>query len=114
VRRVSDLAFHDELAGKLAEDPLVGDVAAEKFHYIPTVTREPFHTTGRIDALIEDGRLFAGLPSAHGFNPETDRIMMCGSMEMIKQFAAYFEENGFTEGSNAAPGQFVIERAFVG
>ena len=48
------------------------------------------------------------------FDPETDRIMMCGSMEMIKQFAAWFEANGFTEGSNAAPGQFVIERAFVG
>ena len=28
VRRVSDLAFHDELVGKLADDPLVGDVAA--------------------------------------------------------------------------------------
>jgi ferredoxin--NADP+ reductase len=40
--------------------------------------------------------------------------MMCGSMEMIKQFAAYFEAEGFVEGSNAAPGAFVIERAFVG
>jgi ferredoxin--NADP+ reductase len=40
--------------------------------------------------------------------------MMCGSMEMIKQFGAYFEEQGFPEGSNAAPGAYVIERAFVG
>ncbi len=114
VRRVSDLAFHDELAGKLAEDPLVGDVAQEKFHYVPTVTREPFHTTGRIDALIEDGRLFAGLPSQHGFNPETDRIMMCGSMEMIKSLGAKFEDMGFPEGSNAQPGAYVIEKAFAG
>ena len=53
-------------------------------------------------------------PGAAKFDPETDRIMMCGSMEMIKDFAAFFEANGFTEGSNAAPGQFVIERAFVG
>jgi ferredoxin--NADP+ reductase len=114
VRRVSDLAFHDELAGKLAEDPLVAEQAATQFHYVPTVTREPFHNTVRIDKLVESGALFEGIPGEPRFNPETDRIMMCGSMEMIKQFGAFFEENGFPEGSNAAPGAFVIERAFVG
>ncbi len=115
VRRVSDLAFRDELSTKLAEDPLVAEQAATQFHYVPTVTREPFDgNTARIDKLVESGTLFEGVPGAAKFDPETDRIMMCGSMEMIKQFAAWFEENGFTEGSNAAPGQFVIERAFVG
>jgi ferredoxin--NADP+ reductase len=114
VRRVSDLAFHDELAGKLADDPLVAEQAATQFHYVPTVTREPFHNTVRIDKLVESGALFEGIPGDAKFNPETDRIMMCGSMEMIKQFGAFFEENGFPEGSNAAPGAFVIERAFVG
>ncbi|WP_112381841.1 ferredoxin--NADP reductase [Sphingomonas carotinifaciens] len=114
VRRVSDLAYHDELAARLADDPLVGEVAAEKFHYVPTVTREPFHTTGRIDALIESGRLFADLPSGHAFNPETDRIMMCGSMDMIKSLGAQFEAMGFPEGSNAQPGAYVIEKAFAG
>jgi ferredoxin--NADP+ reductase len=114
VRRVSDLAFHDELAGKLADDPLVAEQAATQFHYVPTVTREPFHNTVRIDKLVESGALFEGIPGEPRFNPETDRIMMCGSMEMIKQFGAFFEENGFPEGSNAAPGAFVIERAFVG
>jgi ferredoxin--NADP+ reductase len=114
VRRVSDLAFHDDLASKLAGDPLVEDQAAQQFHYVPTVTREPFHRNQRIDKLVADGSLFEGIPGAAKFDPETDRIMMCGSMEMIKDFAAFFEANGFTEGSNAAPGQFVIERAFVG
>ena len=115
VRRVSDLAFREELEGKWAEDPLVSEQAPAQFHYVPTVTREPFEgNTARIDKLVESGALFKGIPGAVKFDPETDRIMMCGSMEMIKQFAAYFEEQGFTEGSNAAPGQFVIERAFVG
>jgi ferredoxin--NADP+ reductase len=114
VRRVSDLAFHDDLHGKLAGDPLVEDQAAQQFHYVPTVTREPFHRSQRIDKLVADGSLFEGIPGPAKFDPETDRIMMCGSMEMIKDFAAFFEANGFTEGSNAAPGQFVIERAFVG
>ncbi|MGE4323902.1 MAG: ferredoxin--NADP reductase [Sphingobium sp.] len=114
VRKVSDLAFHEELESKLAADPLVAEQAATQFHYVPTVTREPFRNSGRIDALMDSGALFAGIPGPARFDPETDRIMMCGSMEMIKQFGAHFEENGFVEGSNAAPGAFVIERAFVG
>lgn len=114
VRTVSDLAFRDELEGRLAIDPLVAEQAATQFHYVPTVTREPFRNTGRIDALMDSGALFEGIAGPARFDPETDRIMMCGSMEMIKQFGAHFEENGFVEGSNAAPGAFVIERAFVG
>ena len=115
VRRVGDLAFREELESQLAGDPLVQDQALLQFHYMPTVTREPFRNQGRIDALIESGRLFGpplGGP-AH-FDPAIDRIMMCGSMAMIRDLQARFEALGFREGSNAAPGDFVIERAFVG
>ena len=48
------------------------------------------------------------------FDPETDRVMLCGSMEMIKDMAAVCEKQGLIEGSNAEPGDFVLERAFVG
>jgi ferredoxin--NADP+ reductase len=40
--------------------------------------------------------------------------MLCGSMAMIKEQAAMLDSLGFKEGSNAAPGDYVIERAFVG
>jgi ferredoxin--NADP+ reductase len=115
VRQVSDLAFREELESQLAGDPLVQDQALLQFHYLPTVTRQPFRTTGRIDALIEDGSLFGHpLTGPTAFDPATDRVMMCGSMAMIRDLQARFEELGFKEGSNAAPGDFVIERAFVG
>ncbi|SBV31394.1 Ferredoxin--NADP reductase [uncultured Sphingopyxis sp.] len=115
VRQVSDLAFREELESQLAGDPLVQDQALLQFHYLPTVTREPFRTTGRIDALIADGSLFGHpLTGPAAFDPATDRVMMCGSMAMIRDLQARFEELGFQEGSNAAPGDFVIERAFVG
>lgn len=115
VRRVSDLAYHDEMVGLLAEDPLIADEAQTQFHYIPTVTREPFRTTRRIGALIEDASLF-GHPvrGEQKLNPETDRAMLCGSTEMIKEFAVMLEAHGFEEGANSKPGTFVIERAFVG
>jgi ferredoxin--NADP+ reductase len=113
VRSVSDLAFRDELEARLASDPLVAEDAQSRFHYVPTVTREAFRNQHRIDRLVETGALFAGIPGPAKFEPDIDRIMMCGSIAMIRQFAAGFERHGFREGSNAAPGHCVIERAFV-
>lgn len=113
VRRVDDLACRDALEARLADDPLVGEQAAAQFHYVPAVTREEFHTTGRIPALIESGRLFQGLEGEPRFDPATDRVMLCGSTAMIREIAAMLETLGLVEGSNANPGQFVIERAFV-
>lgn len=114
VRQVSDLAFRDVLESQLAGDPLVQDQALLQFHYLPTVTREPFRTTGRIDALIDSGRLFEHpLVGPNRLDPESDRIMLCGSMTMIRELEASLEALGFKEGSNATPGDFVIERAFV-
>ena len=114
VRTVSDLAFREELESQLAGDPLVHDEALLQFHYLPTTTREPFATNGRIGELIDNGRLFRDLPhnEAH-FDPEHDRIMMCGSMAMIKELKERFEGLGFVEGSRNVPGTYVIERAFA-
>jgi ferredoxin--NADP+ reductase len=114
VRRVSDLAFREELESQLAGDPLVEDQALLQFHYVPTVTREEFHTTGRINTLIENGRLFEGIPGEARLDPAVDRVMLCGSMAMNKDIAAMLEGMGFHEGSNNKPADFVIERAFVG
>lgn len=114
VRKVADLAYRQLLESHLAGDPLVQDQALLQFHYIPTVTREPFHRQGRVSALVEDGRLFESLSGPRQFDPQTDRVMLCGSMAMIKDFSADLEAKGFAEGSNSSPGHFVIERAFVG
>lgn len=114
VRHTADLAYRELLEGQLASDPLVQDEALLQFHYVPTVTRQPFRNQGRIATLIEDGRLFESVSGPRSFDPATDRVMLCGSMAMIKYHAADLESRGFIEGSNAKPGQFVIERAFVG
>lgn len=113
VRQVSDLAYHEELSARLADDPLIADEAGAQLRYLPTVTREPFPTSGRITDLIADGRLFEGLDGPAQFDPETDRIMLCGSTAMIREAAQLAEAAGLDEGSNANPGRYVIERAFV-
>lgn len=113
VRQVSDLAFRTDLESHLAGDPLVQDQALVQLSYVPTVTRESFRNQGRISTLIDDDRLFEGVTGPRRFDPASDRIMMCGSMAMIRDFSARFTALGFEEGSNAKPGHFVIERAFV-
>jgi ferredoxin--NADP+ reductase len=113
-RRVSDLAFRDNLESQLAGDPLVQDQALLQFAYLPTVTREPFRTHGRIGTLADNGALFDELVGPRHFDPAIDRIMLCGSMAMIREFSLRLDALGFNEGSNAAPGHYVIERAFVG
>jgi len=79
------------------------------------VTREPFAHPGRITDLIRSGQAFRDLGlDQDRFDPAQDRAMICGSMAMIKDAAALLESHGMVEGSNAEPGDFVIERAFVG
>ena len=115
VRRVDDLAWREMLAAQLADDPLVAEQAATQLVYLPSVTREPFERSGRITDMVADGRLFdAPVAGERGFDKARDRAMMCGSTAMIRDTAALLEAAGLEEGSNAQPGHFVIERAFVG
>ncbi|HEX6861102.1 MAG TPA: ferredoxin--NADP reductase [Caulobacteraceae bacterium] len=115
VREVAELAYRDLFTREIFEDPLVGEEARAQLRYYPTVTREPFENQGRFTDLIASGKLFADLGVEQAkFDPRTDRVMLCGSMVFIKDMAALLESHGMTEGSNAEPGDFVLERAFVG
>lgn len=111
-RDAAELAYSQNTVAETMEDPLVGELAKGRLHLVATTTRENTPMMGRITTLIEDGSVFAhlGLPP---LDPEMDRVMICGSMAMLKDVKALVEQAGFTEGSNASPGQFVVERAFV-
>ena len=118
VRGLKDLAYRDLFEGDLHTDELVGEQAAAQFTYYPTVTRDAAPDgvyEGRITDLITSGQLFRDLGlQGSAFDPAEDRIMLCGSMAMIKDTAAILEAQGLIEGSNNEPGDFVLERAFVG
>ena len=114
VRNIADLSYRDFLTAGIHDDPLIGDEAKAKLTYYPTVTREAFPTQGRITDRIRSGDLFRDLGLPAGFSPDRDRVMLCGSMAMIKETAELLEQYGLKEGSNAEPGDYVLERAFVG
>lgn len=114
VRTVADLAYRQELESFLADDPLVAEKAVQQLSYVPTVTREPFHTTARIQRLLQQGAIFEGVHGPAGLREKSDRVMICGSMALNREMAETLTNLGFREGSNANPGHFVVERAFVG
>lgn len=111
-RDVGELAYGHDIVAAAKDDPLVGEEATKQLIHIASTTRETSDRMGRITAQIEDGSLFdvLGLPP---LNPETDRGMICGSMDMLKDVKALFEKAGMTEGANNRPAEFVVERAFV-
>jgi ferredoxin/flavodoxin---NADP+ reductase len=112
VREVSELAYHDYLSYELPDHEFLGEMVARQMLYYPTVTREAFKNQGRITTLLETGKLQTdlGLPA---FSPEFDRVMICGSPEMLRDLKHMMEKRGFVEGNTTKPGDFVIERAFA-
>ncbi len=109
----AELAYGVELLAKLKTDPLIGEMAAARVTLYSTTTRQITPRMGRITRLIENGRLFADL-GIGPLDPETDRIMICGSLNMLDDLKSLVERLGFEEGSNSRPADFVVEKAFVG
>jgi ferredoxin/flavodoxin---NADP+ reductase len=112
VREIAELAYSEAIQRELPSHELVGEMLREKLIYYPTVTREPFRNSGRITEIVENGRLArdTGLPQ---LDAEHDRMMLCGSPQMLADMTAILERQGFDEGSSQHAGAYVIEKAFV-
>lgn len=111
-RHLAELAYAQGLAAMMKDDPLVGDLAADRFQLITATTREPSAMTGRLTTCLADGQIETA--AAASLDQATDRAMICGSMAMLDDMRDVLLGRGFVEGSNARPADFVIEKAFVG
>ena len=109
----AELVYGQELVAALENDPLIGELTAGRVTLYNSTTREESARMGRITALIGSGKFYSDL-GIEKLNPETDRIMICGSMHMLKDVKELAESLGFHEGSLSHPSTFVVERAFVG
>ncbi|MBP2229909.1 ferredoxin--NADP+ reductase [Azospirillum agricola] len=111
-RTVAELAYDELIQHALPENEFFGEQVKEKLLYYPTVTREPFRNSGRLTTLMETGKLYSdlGLPP---LDPQHDRVMICGSPAMLAETSAMLDRQGFVMGTNAEPGNYVIEKAFV-
>jgi len=112
VREIKELAFDDYLTN-LNEDETYKEITQGKFKYYPTVTREDFKNQGRVTDAMYTGNVQKVL-GLEEFDKDKDRVMICGSMEMNKELKEYFEGLGLVEGTMKEPGEYVLEKAFVG
>lgn len=109
----AELVYGQELVANLENDPLIGELTRGRVRLYNSTTREPSERMGRITALINSGKFYEDL-GIEKLNPETDRVMICGSMHMLRDVKELVEGLGFVEGSLSSPASFVVERAFVG
>jgi ferredoxin--NADP+ reductase len=79
---VKELAYQELFEKELPEHEFLGDIVKGKLHYYPTVTREPFRNQGRISDQINNGT-FPPTSACPRSEPETDRVMLCGSPAML-------------------------------
>ena len=112
-RSISGLEYGKQVIKKVFANPLVGAEAFAKLKYYPTTTQELTQVMGRPTELISSGQLFKdlGLPR---LDVNHDRVMICGSIGLNENMKDILELSGYTEGSNSQPGEYVIEKAFVG
>ena len=112
-RTADELAYGAELIAGLDDDPLIGEMVAGKVKYLPTTTQGDSPHRGRVTEWMSSGKLYEhlGVPT---LDAATDRVMICGSMGLNTDVKALAEAAGLTEGSNSKPGEFVLEKAFVG
>jgi ferredoxin--NADP+ reductase len=111
-REAAELTYGVELVAAAKADPLVGEMASAQLIHYPTTTREQTARMGRITTLIETGELFRDLGVAP-FDPARDRVMICGSMDMLADLKTLCEAAGLEEGANSRPAHYVVEKAFV-
>ncbi|WP_130730121.1 ferredoxin--NADP reductase [Komagataeibacter xylinus] len=112
VRISGELAYSNHIRHELPEHEFLGEDVKGKLLYYPAVTREEFAVTDRITKLIETGRIFTDL-NIPALDPEHDRVMICGSPEMLADTEKMLQERGFDEGNNSHPGAYVVEKAFA-
>jgi ferredoxin--NADP+ reductase len=113
VRLARESAVVRHQIATLRAHELLGEMVRAQLHYYPAVTREPHVNRGRLTTLISSGRLSAdlGLPELAA---RADRVMVCGSPAMLSDTCALLDARGFTLSPHiGAPGDYLIERAFV-
>ena len=106
-----ELDFGRTLVNDINSDELLSEIIEKKLILISTTTREQSLLMGRLTDWLGDKRFESHTGKAINF--DFDRVMICGSLEMLKSHKGICEGIGMREGSNSDPGHFVIEKAFV-
>jgi len=107
-----ELAYGREQLESILTNSLVQSEASKQLVYAGSTTQEPNSQHSRITDQIQSEALYQQL-DIDAFNPDNDRVMVCGSKSFNTDMKALFLTLGATHGSLSKPGTFVWERAFA-
>ena len=111
-RMINELSYSQNIIQECKKDELVKEFIDNKLVSYHSTTRDDYVYNGRITELILSKKLFNDL-KINSISSD-DRFMFCGSMDLNNDLKKIMVENNFSEGANNHPGEFVLEKAFVG
>jgi ferredoxin/flavodoxin---NADP+ reductase len=113
VRNIQDLAYRDYLTQELPRHEYLGEMVSKQLLYYPVVSREPFRYEGRVTTRLDSGAMAADL-GLDPLDPAHDRVMICGSTQMLADLRCILDARGFEVSPRiGTAGDYVFERAFV-
>ena len=111
-RTTTELSYSKSVIQECNNDELVKEFINNKLVSYHSTTRDDYIVNGRITELILSNKLFNDL-NINAISPH-DRFMFCGSMGLNNDLKKIMLQNNLREGANNHPGEFVLEKAFVG
>ncbi len=110
-RYKDELEYGKKVYEKTNNNNLLSEIISDKLKLISTTTREDTPLMGRMTDWLQNGKF--KINTGADLNLKTDRVMICGSLDMLQDHKNICLQKGMIEGSNSNPGHFVIEKAFV-
>ena len=112
-RNTKELEYSESIINKCKTNDILQELTNDKLVYYQTTTREKSLSFGRITNKIIDNSIYTDL-KIEPIKSKSDRVMICGSIEFNNDLKKILLNFDFKEGATNKPGEFVIEKAFVG
>ena len=112
-RNINELNYSRSIVNECNSNEMFQEIIDGKLTFYQTTTREKSDFFGRITDRLVDHSFYEDL-KIMPINPDQDRVMICGSLEFNNDLKKILIEYKFNEGATNNPGEFVLEKAFVG
>jgi len=112
-RNINELNYSRSIINECNSNEMFQELIDGKLTFYQTTTREKSDFFGRITDRLINNSFYEDLKIIP-INPDQDRVMICGSLEFNNDLKKILIESKFNEGATNKPGEFVLEKAFVG
>ena len=108
-----ELSYSSQIISECKTDELIKEFSQNKLIHYQTTTREKSLYQGRITERLLNKSFYKDL-NIKKLDAKNDRIMICGSLEFNNDLKKILLDLNFRDGATNNPGDFVVEKAFVG